>query len=199
MLFRMVTLKGICDGAITVAFRRWRRPTVKTGGTLKTAVGQLDITSVTKVSPAAITQEDAQRAGHGTLAALLKELAGPDDREIYQIELGSMGPDPRIALRQMLPDLEETTDLLERLHALDRGSAKGPWTRQVLEIIEGNQGVRSGDLCRLLNQDQPTFKRRVRSLKNLGLTESLDTGYRLSPKGKALLGHLTATDEEATS
>jgi hypothetical protein len=31
------------------------------------------------------------------------------------------------------------------------------------------------------------FKRDVRKLKELGLTESLDTGYRLSPRARALL------------
>jgi hypothetical protein len=199
MLFRMVTLKGIRDGDITVAFRRWKRPSVKTGGTLMTAVGQLEIASVTEVSSESITHEDAHQAGYETLVALLEELAGPEDREIYRVDLGMMGPDPRIALRQMLPDLEETTDLLKRLQSLDIRSADGPWTRQVLVTIEENPGVRSGTLCELLNQDQPKFKRRVRSLKNIGLTESLGTGYRLSPKGKALLVHLTAPDEEATS
>jgi hypothetical protein len=31
------------------------------------------------------------------------------------------------------------------------------------------------------------FKRRVRVLKELGLTESLDVGYRLSPRGEAFV------------
>jgi hypothetical protein len=31
------------------------------------------------------------------------------------------------------------------------------------------------------------FKANVRKLKALGLTESLDVGYRLSPRGEALL------------
>jgi hypothetical protein len=34
------------------------------------------------------------------------------------------------------------------------------------------------------------FKLRVRKLKELGLTESLEVGYRLSPRGKAVLQHL---------
>lgn len=33
----------------------------------------------------------------------------------------------------------------------------------------------------------PLFKRRVRQLKELGLTESLEVGYRLSPRGRAVL------------
>ena len=36
----------------------------------------------------------------------------------------------------------------------------------------------------------PPFKRRVRQLKELGLTESLEVGYRLSPRGRAVLDRL---------
>ena len=39
----------------------------------------------------------------------------------------------------------------------------------------------------------PTFKRRVRQLKELGLTESLEVGYRLSPRGRAVLDRLAPT------
>jgi hypothetical protein len=35
------------------------------------------------------------------------------------------------------------------------------------------------------------FKIDVRKLKNLGLTESLDIGYRLSPRGRAYLAATT--------
>ena len=35
------------------------------------------------------------------------------------------------------------------------------------------------------------FKRRVRQLKELGLTESLEVGYRLSPRGADVLARLT--------
>jgi ATP-dependent DNA ligase len=39
----------------------------------------------------------------------------------------------------------------------------------------------------------PRFKRRVRQLKELGLTESLEVGYRLSPRGDAALQWLVAS------
>jgi hypothetical protein len=38
--------------------------------------------------------------------------------------------------------------------------------------------------------DTHAFKLNVRKLKNLGLTESLGTGYRLSPRGAAVLERL---------
>lgn len=39
----------------------------------------------------------------------------------------------------------------------------------------------------MLGVDKEWFKLNVRKLKNLGLTESLETGYRISPRGRALL------------
>jgi hypothetical protein len=38
-----------------------------------------------------------------------------------------------------------------------------------------------------VDADVQPFKRRVRQLKELGLTESLEIGYRLSPRGRAVL------------
>jgi len=51
-------------------------------------------------------------------------------------------------------------------------------------------GGRAGDLCRMAGQDKMSFKLNVRKLKTLGLTESLEVGYRLSPRGIALLDEL---------
>ena len=56
MLLNGKTLEGIADGTITVAYRRWRRPTVKPGGTLLTAIGQLSVDEVALVDPTEITE-----------------------------------------------------------------------------------------------------------------------------------------------
>jgi hypothetical protein len=40
------------------------------------------------------------------------------------------------------------------------------------------------------------FKRRVRQLKELGLTESLEVGYRLSPRGRTVLARLVGNRSE---
>jgi hypothetical protein len=76
MLFRQNGLDGIRDGRITLAFRRWRRATVKTGGTLMLPIGQLQIVEVREIAESAITEEDARRAGHASREALLQELSG---------------------------------------------------------------------------------------------------------------------------
>jgi len=38
--------------------------------------------------------------------------------------------------------------------------------------------------------EKEAFKLNVRKLKNLGLTESLGTGYRISPRGRSVLERL---------
>ena len=68
MLFRMQTLRAIERGEITLAFRRWRRPTVKAGGRLRTAVGELAIRSVDVVSIDAVTAREARMAGFASRA-----------------------------------------------------------------------------------------------------------------------------------
>jgi hypothetical protein len=128
MLFRQDSLDGIREGRITLAFRRWRRPTVRTGGTLMLPIDQLQIV------------------------------------EVRQIADG---------------DIEDLTDDDVRRPAL--------WTRRVLELIRDNPAVRAADLCRAVEMERLPFKASVRKLKALGLTESLDVGYRLSPRGAAVL------------
>jgi predicted transcriptional regulator len=54
-------------------------------------------------------------------------------------------------------------------------------------MIATNEAVRAPDLAARVGLDTPRFKRRVRQLKGLGLTISLDVGYRISPRGKSFL------------
>jgi hypothetical protein len=51
-------------------------------------------------------------------------------------------------------------------------------------------GVVSTDLAAQAGQERRAYKMRVRRLKALGLTESLERGYRLSPRGRAYLASL---------
>jgi len=46
------------------------------------------------------------------------------------------------------------------------------------------------DLAAAAGRERRLFKTDVRKLKKLGLTESLEVGYRLSPRGRALLTRL---------
>jgi hypothetical protein len=185
MLFRLEVLRRIGTGEVTLAFRRWRRPTVKAGGTLRTRVGVLAIDSVELVDEEDVTDEDARRAGAVNRQALLAG-KGP----LYRIEFRLAGPDPRIALRER-SDISpaERAEIDARLARLDAASRHGPWTAAVLGLIADRPATRAPDLAASLGRETAPFKADVRKLKELGLTESLEVGYRLSPRGRAYYGY----------
>lgn len=187
MLLQRHVLDGIRTGAITLVFRRWRRPTVRAGGTLLTPIGQLTIAALQPMESGDITEADARRAGFESLAALRAWLDERDEGTIYKIELGELRPDPRVALREAGEVTEEERrDIATRLARLDNRASR-PWTTQFLELIRAQPAVRAGDLCRVVGEEKLAFKEKVRRLKALGLTESLDVGYRLSPRGTGYL------------
>ena len=68
----------------------------------------------------------------------------------------------------------------------------GTWTAEALQLLSDQPGVRAGDLAADLGMDKARFKTNVRKLKGLGLTESLKVGYRLSPRGRAVLEFLAS-------
>jgi hypothetical protein len=186
---RPVELAGIKAGTVDVGFRRWDRPRVVVGTRMRTAAGLVEVTSVDPVEESALTEDDARRAGAASLDALRRGLADPADRPVFRVGLRWAGEDPRIALRQRPPTADELAAIRTRLDRLDAASAVGPWTRPTLEAIDRSPEVRAPDLAAALGRDTASFKRDVRKLKELGLTESLDIGYRLSPRGEAVLDH----------
>jgi hypothetical protein len=187
VLFDRPTMDGVMAGTVTLAFRRWRRPTVRSGGALTTAMGVLAIDDVRVIAPEDITDADVERTGATSREALLAGLAARDG-DLYRIELHLAGPDPRVALRQrdeLTPD--DVDELGRRLARLDAASSHGPWTAAVLELIAARPAVRAGDLADELGRERLPFKADVRKLKALGLTESLEVGYRISRRGQAWL------------
>lgn len=181
MLFKAPVLTAIAEGRVTLAFRRWRKPTVRTGGTLTTPVGVLAIAAVEPISPQAIDEAQACDAGYPSREALLSDLTG--EAQLYRIVFRLMGEDPRRALR--LDTSEAAVDAAKA--ALAKLDARRPWTATLLDLIAARPGVRAPDLAASLGRETLSFKADVRKLKALGLTESLEVGYRLSPLGEALL------------
>jgi hypothetical protein len=193
MLFPRRILLAIRDGSVDLAFRRWERARVLPGTRMRTAVGVLEIRTVEVVERAAIDDGEARRAGFDSRDDLLAMLDRRGRGEIHRIELRYAGPDPRVELRERtdLPD-EEVDDVTRRLKRLDEASRHGPWTRTVLELIAERPEVRAEELAASMGREKLSFKRDVRKLKELGLTESLNPGYRLSPRGEAVLRRLAA-------
>ena len=174
MLFRPADLEGIASGRVTLQFRRWERARVLVGSRLRTPIGVLEIDAVEVVERP--TDEDARAAGYDDAEHVLASFAKRKGA-LHRVELHLAGPDPRIALRESPPDAAVFAGL-ERM---------GEWTYEVLQAIAEHPGLRAPDLAASFGRETAPFKRDVRKLKELGLTESLEIGYRISPRGQAVL------------
>ena len=60
----------------------------------------------------------------------------------------------------------------------------------MLRAIDESSGTPAIDLAERFGREKRLFKADVRKLKELGLTESLRPGYRLSPRGRSYLERL---------
>jgi hypothetical protein len=145
------------------------------------------VTSVEQVSVSQLRADDARRAGAASLAALKQALAARPEDPAWRIGVAYAGPDPREALRSAVPDADEIAAITARLDRLDAASAHGAWTRETLDLIDLNPTVRAPDLAAQVGRETADFKKDVRKLKELGLTESLAIGYLLSPRGEAVV------------
>jgi len=180
-------------GQVTVLFRRWRRCQVVVGHTYRTAAGRLVVDSVDVVDPSTITDADVRRSGAPDADAVRTLLRGEPGLPTYRIAVhGAAGPDPRSTLAAD-GDLDDTAvaEIDRRLDRLDRASRNGPWTAETIGLIAEHPSTLAADLAALVGRDRDPFKLDVRKLKNLGLTESLAVGYRLSPRGRAYLTRTT--------
>lgn len=185
-MIRPDVLLAIKAGTVDLAFRRWDRPRVKPGTRLRTRVGLIEVTEVERVAASRITAAEARRAG-SSLTELRRLLAPRAERPVWRVRLRYAGADPRTELRAAVPDADEVARIRARLDRLDAASSIGPWTRQTLALIDELPTVRAPELAGRVGRDTPSFKRDVRKLKELGLTESLDIGYRISPRGAAVI------------
>jgi hypothetical protein len=192
MLFSVDAWPGLADGSITRTFRTWKRAQARAGGRYRVGGMLLQADDVRRVPAGELTEDDAHAAGEPDLAALRRRLGEPSpDMPVWRVDLHYVGPDDRIALRRDdALDAGEVGRLRAKLDRLDAASADGPWTSDVLRLIAARPGVVSTELAAQRGQERQAFKTDVRKLKNLGLTESLPVGYRISPRGRALLDAL---------
>lgn len=188
MIFTAAAIDGIKAGRVTLALRRWNKVGVKPGSLIRSTLGVIEIVSVDEV--AEYSDDDAVAAGFSD--------AGEANRAVdknsrggrrYRIGVRFAGDDPRHELRERTElGAAELADIRRRLTRMDRDD---PWTRAYLELIAARPGEASKTLAELVGFDRAPFKLRVRRLKDLGLTESLGVGYRISPRGQRVLDSMT--------
>lgn len=187
MLIKGATLDQVLAGTVDRAYRRWKRPSVNAGTRLRTSHGLIEITDVRVIEEEDLNADHARLAGYDDVSELVDDLSPVEDgRVLYEIRLRYAGEDPRIALRQ---DTEIDEGRRRQIVAsIDRiGRRGGPTGMDLLQIVADRPGALAADLAEELGVDRQVLKRRVRQLKELGLTESLSRGYQLSPRGEAIL------------
>ncbi|KXO93215.1 Uncharacterised protein (plasmid) [Tsukamurella tyrosinosolvens] len=202
MLIPKAVAEGVRDGRITTQYRRWDTPRVKVGGTQLTPAGLLRFTRVTRVPDVERISDRAARAAGVKDAAALRKLLTPRDPDaprrersarggehVYRVHLEWAGEDPRLALREELPDDAELAAIARRLARLDARET-GPWTRDILAWIRDHPHIVSKELAAERGVELLPMKADIRKLKGMGLTISHEVGYELSPRGAAYLDWL---------
>jgi uncharacterized protein YqfB (UPF0267 family) len=90
MEFSQALRADVLSGRITVTFRLWRSPKVKTGGCYRVGPGQIEVDSIELIPFSAIDEEDLRRSGEADLESLRRRAAhaGPirDHTLLYRIE-----------------------------------------------------------------------------------------------------------------
>jgi hypothetical protein len=195
VLFTADAREGLLSGAITVTFRDWQRPQVKVGGRYSIWGGAviLEVDDLRSMPAAAIDDADARRAGEVDRVGVWRRLTRSrrtteaPDIDVWRVAFHRVVPEgPPLREQADLTD-DDVAELTRRLDRLDHASRHGAWTRPTLRLIVDRPAVVSSVLAEELGRDRAELKIDIRKLKRLGLTESLGTGYRISPRGRAYL------------
>ena len=187
MLFTVDTLKKIKSGNVTQALRRWKRPTVKQGGTLITRIGQLSIDSIQKIQISQLDSSIINNCGISDFEKWRVKFYDKREGDLYLINFSIKGPDPRIVLRNDTSWTEkQLTVIMKKLETWDKNSTV-PWTESVMKFIHEHPQTRAADMGVQLNIEKHILKPNIRKLKSQGLTISHSVGYELSPRGLKLL------------
>lgn len=194
LLFQKRFHEGLLGGQISVTFRRWPRARVKPGGKYRChPIGVLEVDNVARQKIRELTEADARRAGFPTREALLEYLAaGPSgpltpDTEVFRVELHHAGEaDFAPGASDDALSAADRQQIEDRLRAFD-DAADAPWTAQTLGLIAERPHQAGSQLARALGRETAPFKADVVKLKKLGLTQSFEVGYDLTPRGRAFL------------
>ena len=192
LLFEKAFHAGLVSGAITLTFRRWDKPHVKAGGRYRChPIGVIEVDRVELVRVADIAAVDAERAGFESRKHLVEYMrsktAGElnDKTELWRVEMHHAGDGDRVSIA--MEDKLAPDDVEAIAKKLERMDAKQAWTAETLAIIAKRPRVAASKLAAELRRDTAPFKADVVKLKKLGLTQSFEVGYEISPRGRAYL------------
>ncbi|MFT3695590.1 MAG: hypothetical protein QM831_20810 [Kofleriaceae bacterium] len=190
LLFKKPFHAGLVDGTVTVTYRRWEKPHVRTGGRYRChPIGVLEVDAVELTTVGTITDTDSTAAGFTTreaLVAYLAELGPLDDKTpIYRVQLhhGGDGDRVELALEAALTS-DDVQTIKTKLARMDRDAK---WTAKTLQLIDKHPRIAASQLAKKVKRETLPFKTDVRKLKKLGLTQSFEVGYEISPRGRAYL------------
>jgi hypothetical protein len=198
LLFKKPFHAGLVSGAITLTYRRWEKPHVRPGGRYRChPIGVLEVDSIERVRIDAITDVDATLAGFATRVALVDYLAelGPlaATDEVFRVALHHGGDGDRVELAlEATLTAEDVAAIKAKLARMD---APKPWTKKTLAIIDAQPRIAASKLAAQLKRETLPFKTDVRKLKKLGLTQSFEVGYEISPRGRAYLTAIAKPDK----
>ena len=188
MQFTKDSHEAIAAGQITVTFRLWKRLHAKVGGQYTVGPVVIEVDSIEMIPFHAVTKRDIKLAGASSRDALRERAAhaGPidDDTLVYRIEFHVVGAK---STRTATPFDDDHVALVNtKLDAMDARSKADAWTRVTLRLIAEHEAMVSTDLAAQMHRPRMEFKADVRKLRALGLTESLEVGYRLTPLGRRI-------------
>jgi hypothetical protein len=198
LLFQKRFHAGLVDGSIQVTVRQWDRPHVRVGGRYRVhPIGVVEVDAVEQVPVRELSEADAKSAGFSSRAELLaymkpaaKGRFGAATR-VFRIRLHHGGDGDRVEIAlddQLSPeDCDRLRDRLAKMDSRGPKGGRGPWTRAVLALIEAHPRTAASQLALKVKRPTLDFKDDVRKLKRLGLTQSFEVGYEVSPRGRAFL------------
>jgi len=187
LLFKSRFHPALRDGSITLTFRSWKRPQARPGGRYRFGPNDvLVVNSVTRVRAGSISDADARRSGFEAADELRAELGTNKSGIVYRIAFHhEASADPRtVTARNDLLASEDINSISARLARMDRN---GAWTLATLRLIGRRPFVAASKLAAQVKRERLAFKTDVRKLKRLGLTQSFEVGYEISPRGRAFL------------
>lgn len=193
ILFEKRFHQGILSGSTTLTFRAWKTARVKPGQRYRChPIGVLQVDAVSLVTVADIGDADAERAGFASREEIFEYIAaktgGGVEHTMVRVEFHHGGDGDRVELA-LEADIDGATrkEIKAALARLDERPRTGPWTNKTLRLIGKHPRVAASKLALMLGRETKDFKGDVVKLKKLGLTQSFEVGYEVSPRGLAFL------------